>query len=66
MQDNFSFCYLKKTHLISAFWKKEQTSFLIKEDCLIMTPHFWKVLKTFLSTFKYVFLFELRNISELT
>lgn len=52
MQYNFSFYYLKKTHMISAFWEKGQASFLIKEDCLVMTPYFWKVLKTFLSTFK--------------
>lgn len=67
MQYNFSFSYLnKKTAMISVFWKKEQAAFLIKEDCLILIPYFWKVLKNFfLSTFKCVFLFELHNISEL-
>lgn len=52
MQYNFSFCRVKKkkTHMISAFWKKEQASFLIEEDCFIMTPYFWKVLTAFLST----------------
>lgn len=36
--------------MISAFWKKEQASFLIEEDCFIMTLYFWKVLTAFLST----------------
>lgn len=51
MQYNFSFYYVKQKDLYdSAFWKKEQVSFLSEEDCLIMTPYFGKVLKTFLST----------------
>jgi len=56
MQYNFSFSYLKKDSYDFSFWKKEQAAFLIKEDCLILIPYFWKVLKNFSKHFQMCFL----------